>query len=87
MKHDRPITPQDAEILQLARAEGSRLGLARIFLNGQPRLALVLSYHNEAGPYVRVVGVLLDPDDLTQGINGLPATVVPPSPRNDRAFN
>jgi hypothetical protein len=79
MEHNRPVTEQDRESLALVNRCAGSIVLTPVFLNGVPRQALAIVLQNEGGIYLRLLGVLLDSNDLTLDKLGNPASFTPPA--------
>jgi hypothetical protein len=77
---------QDRDALVLANKGDGRVVLAPIFFNGKARIALAYLGEHEGCPFLKILGVCLDHDDLVLDQRGTPAGVNPPVPEK-RSLN
>lgn len=78
MEHNRPVSQQDHEILVLLQRSVGRVVLTAVFHNGEPRQAFAILEENEEGIYLRIIGIALNPSDITQDKLGHAAAFHPP---------
>lgn len=78
MAHNRPISAQDHSALLLIQQNVGRVVLTPVFLNGEARQAFAIVEENEAGIYLRILGVALNPGDTVQDKLGQPGSFTPP---------
>lgn len=79
MDHKRPVTVNDHEILVLIQQNVGQVVLTPVFHNGEARQALALVMQNETGVFLRILGITLNPGDVTQDKLGQPAAFTPPT--------
>jgi len=79
MKHNRPVTENDRELLIRLQAGAKEVVLTPVFHNGEARQAFAILEENEAGVYLRLLGVALNPTDSTLDKLGHAAAFHPPT--------
>lgn len=86
MDHNRPVSKHDHDTLVLIQANVGNVVIAPVFFNGEARQALALVMQNEAGIYLRILGIAINPSDQIQDKLGAPADFSPPI-ANKEALN
>jgi hypothetical protein len=74
----REITADEHQTLILANQGAGHIVIVPVMFNGEARVALALHGQNRHGQYLRVLGILLVPDDNIQDVRGNPTSPLPP---------
>ena len=88
MEHTRLPTLIEQESLVLANKGDGKVVLTPIFFNGQARMALAYMLQAPNGsPYLRVLGVCLEPGDVLADKGGNPASQIAPTAPDKKVLN